>query len=73
MMYAFARDGGLPASGLLRTVSPTLKTPVAAVWGYATLAVVATLYAEAISLLAVGCAVFLYISYIMPVAAGDIS
>ena len=25
MMYAFARDGGLSASGLLRTVSPTLK------------------------------------------------
>ena len=70
MMYAFARDGGLPASGLLRTVSPTLKTPVAAIWGSATLAVVATLYAEAFSVLAVGCAVFLYISYIMPVAAG---
>ena len=70
MMYAFARDGGLPASGLLRTVSPTLKTPVAAVWFSATFAVVATLYAEAFSVLAVGCAVFLYISYIMPVAAG---
>ena len=32
MMYAFARDGGLPASNLLRRVHPTLKTPVAAVW-----------------------------------------
>ena len=70
MMYAFARDGGLPASGLLRSVSPTLKTPVAAIWVSAILAVVATLYAAAFSVLAVGCAVFLYISYIMPTAAG---
>ena len=70
MMYAFARDGGLPASSLLRTVHPTLKTPVAAVWVSAVLAVAATLYAAAFSVLAVGCAVFLYISYIMPIAAG---
>jgi amino acid transporter len=70
MMYAFARDGGLPASNMLRTVSPTLKTPVAAVWVSAILAIAATLYAAAFSVLAVGCAVFLYISYIMPIAAG---
>ena len=70
MMYAFARDGGLPASNMLKTVHPTLKTPVAAVWVSAILAVAATLYAAAFSVLAVGCAVFLYISYIMPIAAG---
>ena len=70
MMYAFARDGGLPASNTLRTVSSAYKTPVAAVWVSAILAIAATLYAAAFSVLAVGCAVFLYISYIMPVAAG---
>ena len=70
MMYAFARDGGLPASNMLKQVSPTLKTPVAAVWVSAILSVAATLYAAAFSVLAVGCAVFLYISYIMPIAAG---
>ncbi len=70
MMFAFARDGGLPASKTLRTVSKTLKTPVAAVWTSAILAVVATLYAAAFSVLAVGCAVFLYLSYVMPIAAG---
>jgi amino acid transporter len=70
MMFAFARDRGLPASNTLRKVSPTLKTPVAAVWVSAMLAIVATLYADAFSVLAVGCAVFLYISYIMPTAAG---
>ncbi len=70
MMFAFARDGGLPASAFLRKVDPTLKTPVAAVWVSAILAIAATLYAAAFSVLAVGCAVFLYISYIMPTAAG---
>ena len=70
MMFAFARDGGLPASDMLRKVHPTLKTPVAAIWVSAILAIVATLYAAAFSVLAVGCAVFLYISYIMPTAAG---
>jgi amino acid transporter len=38
MMYAFARDGGLPGSVWLRQVSPTLRTPVAAVWTSALLA-----------------------------------
>ena len=70
MMYAFARDGCLPSSSMLRIVSPTLKTPVAAVWVSAILAVTATLYAAGFSVLAVGCAVFLYISYVMPIAAG---
>jgi amino acid transporter len=32
MIYAFARDGGLPASKLLATVSPTYRTPTAAIW-----------------------------------------
>jgi amino acid transporter len=49
MMYAFARDGGLPASNTLKTVSPTYKTPVASVWVSAILAVAATLYAAAFS------------------------
>lgn len=70
MMFAFARDGGLPASAALKKVHSTLKTPVAAIWVSAILSVLATLYAAAFSVLAVGCAVFLYISYIMPTAAG---
>ncbi|MCE9632752.1 MAG: amino acid permease [Methylophilales bacterium] len=70
MMYAFARDGGLPASGFLRSVDPVLKTPVAAVWVSAVIAYAATLYGAAYVVLSVGCAVFLYISYIMPIAAG---
>ncbi len=70
MMFAFARDGGLPASNFLRKIHPTLKTPVASVWVSAVLAFAATLYGAAYLVLSVGSAVFLYISYIMPVAAG---
>ncbi len=32
MIFAFSRDGGLPASKALATVSPTYRTPVAAIW-----------------------------------------
>ncbi len=70
MMFAFARDGGLPASSLVRRVNPRFKTPVAAIWLSALLAFVATLYGAALTVLVAGSAVFLYISYIMPVTAG---
>jgi amino acid transporter len=70
MMYAFARDGGLPASDTLRKVHPILNTPVAATWVSAVLAVVVTLYGDGFVVLSTGCAVFLYISYVMPTAAG---
>ena len=39
MIFAFARDGGLPASSLLKTVSPSFRTPVAAIWVGAILAI----------------------------------
>jgi amino acid transporter len=70
MMYAFARDGGLPFSQNLSAVSIAHRTPVAAIWVSAALALAATLYADAFFVLATGCAVFLYLSYVMPVAAG---
>jgi amino acid transporter len=70
MMYAFARDGGLPASSSLSQVSTVYRTPGTAVWVSAILAFVSTLYAPAYLVLAVACAVFLYLSMVMPVAAG---
>src|SRR5215212_10125727 len=70
MTYAFARDGGLPYSKALKTVSPVYRTPVVAIWVGAALTVIGTLYAPAFLVLASGCAVFLYISYAMPIAAG---
>jgi amino acid transporter len=70
MMYAFARDGGLPGSDTLRKVHPTMGTPIAATLVSAVLAVVVTLYGDGFVVLSTGCAVFLYISYVMPTAAG---
>ena len=69
MMYAFARDGGLPMSDTLKKVDPHLRTPGAAVWVAGVLAIVATLYGGAFLVLSTGCAVFLYLSYLMPIAA----
>lgn len=70
MIFAFARDGGLPGSSVWRKVSPTYRTPVAAIWLGAVLSVLATLYSPAFAALAAGCALFLYVSYAMPIAAG---
>jgi amino acid transporter len=68
MIYAFARDGGLPSA--LARVNPRYFTPVTAIWTGALLALLATLYSPAFAALAAGCALFLYISLAMPVAAG---
>ncbi|MFN0192284.1 MAG: amino acid permease [Aestuariivirga sp.] len=70
MIYAFARDGGLPASAALSSVSPKYRTPVNAIWLTAVLSAAACYYAPFMFALAAGCALFLYISYAMPVAAG---
>ncbi|GGD73961.1 amino acid permease [Caballeronia grimmiae] len=70
MVYAFARDGGLPGSRLLRKVNPAHKTPGPAIWTCAMLAILVTLYGDAFSVLSAGSAVFLYISYAMPVGSG---
>jgi amino acid transporter len=43
---------------------------VNAIWWGAILSIVATLYGDAFVVLATGCAVFLYISYVMAIAAG---
>ncbi len=70
MMFAFARDGGLPASGLLRQVHANHRTPVPAIWCTAILAIAATLYSPAYVTLTSACVIFLYLSYVMPTAVG---
>ena len=70
LMYAFARDGGLPFSHVLRRVHPRHRTPANAIWTGAVLAVLATLYSPAFNALATGAAMFLYVAYAMPTAAG---
>lgn len=70
MMYAFARDRGLPGSRTLASVSPRFKTPVAAIWTVAIAAVLFTLYTPVYSTISVVCTIFLYISYVVPTALG---
>jgi amino acid transporter len=70
MIFAFSRDGGLPGHKIWRHVNPVHRTPVAAIWLGAVLAFLSTLYSPAFSALAAGCAMFLYISYSMPILAG---
>jgi amino acid transporter len=70
MMYAFARDGGLPGSRWLKQVHHVQRTPGTAIWVTAVLAISITLYGDAFTVLSAGSAVFLFISYAMPIAAG---
>jgi amino acid transporter len=75
MMYAFSRDGGIPgASKFLRQVSPKYRTPGNAIIVGAVLCFILGWVcgqdARAYIILASGCAVFLYVSYIMPIGAG---
>jgi amino acid transporter len=70
LMYAFARDGGLPFSHYLRRIHPRYRTPVHAIWAGGILATLATLYSPAFNALATGAAMFLYVAYAMPTFAG---
>jgi amino acid transporter len=70
MMYAFARDGGLPGARAIAHVSPRRRTPVVAIWTTAALALASTAYAPVYSTLTAACVVFLYLSYVMPTVVG---
>jgi amino acid transporter len=67
VIYAFARDGGMPASAALRRVSASHLTPAPAIWLSVVIAFVATIsngtYAVVTSISVIG----LYVSYIVPV------
>ncbi|HVE38761.1 MAG TPA: amino acid permease [Planctomycetota bacterium] len=69
MAYAFARDGGLPFSGALRHVSEAHRTPAVAIWTVSILAILFMVFIPYATIAAV-CAVFLYISYVLPTAIG---
>lgn len=69
MTYAFARDGGLPFSHWLRRVHPQSQSPSVAVWTSAVVAALLVILLRYETIAAVG-TVFLYLSYVLPVAAG---
>jgi amino acid transporter len=78
MIFAFSRDGGLPFSRTLAAVSPTFRSPVAAIWTGATLAVlfdwgssVISIGATPVYTIVVSCTViFLFFSFIIPIVLG---
>jgi len=72
MAYAFARDGGLPFSAYVREVHAVSRSPVAAIWASALLALAFVLFAPYTTIAAV-CVIFLYISYVLPSAAGALA
>ncbi len=70
MAFAFARDGGLPWSSVLKQVSSTHRTPVAAIWTVSLLSVAFTVFSPVYSTITTVCIIFLYISYLLPTFLG---
>lgn len=70
MLYAFARDGGLPLSPLLARVSPRWQTPHVGVWVSVAVAFGLAIFADALSVMAALSTVALYASYGLPVLLG---
>ncbi|AJD41863.1 amino acid/polyamine transporter protein [Rhizobium gallicum bv. gallicum R602sp] len=78
MIFAFSRDGGLPASKALSKVSPKHRTPVAAIWTGSILAVLFVWGSSLVSIgetpvytIVVSCTViFLFFSFAIPITLG---
>jgi amino acid transporter len=70
MAYAFARDGGLPASPWLKQVSAVYHVPAYAIWAVAIGAVLFTISTRVYSTISAACSIFLYISYVLPTLLG---
>jgi amino acid transporter len=70
MIFAFARDGGLPASRVLRRVSPRFRTPVSAIWAGSTLAVLFTAYTPLYTTIVSAAVIFLFLSFTAPITLG---
>jgi amino acid transporter len=69
MVYAFARDGGLPFSHFWSRISKAHKTPSPAIWGLATFALLLALSVKLASAVMSIAVIALYISYGLPIVA----
>jgi amino acid transporter len=67
VIWAFARDEGLPASKVWKQVSPKHQTPAPAIWLCTVAAFLAAVYGKAYSVVTAISTIGLYISYILPV------
>lgn len=71
MLYAFARDGGLPFSSSMSRVSTRFQSPHVAVWVSVAMAFLITVWSEdAYNLMAALSTVALYASYALPILMG---
>jgi amino acid transporter len=70
MLFAFARDGGLPGSQKLAQVSPRTKSPAAAIWTSAAMAFTVALWADAYEAMVALSTLALYASYAVPIVCG---
>src|SRR5205823_7834297 len=67
MLFAFARDGGLPFSTRIASVSARFRSPHVAVWVSAGMALLVALWADAYSAMVALSTVALYASYALPI------
>jgi amino acid transporter len=67
VIYAFARDNGLPASKLLRRVSQKHQTPGPAIWLCVVVAFAAAVQSGAYSVVTSISVIALYFSYVIPI------
>ena len=67
IIYAFARDGGLPGSGYWRQVHADHQTPAPAIWLCVVLGFLAAVYSGAYAVITSISTIGLYLSYIIPV------
>lgn len=67
IIYAFARDGGLPGSGFWRQVHAEHQTPAPAIWLCVVLGFLAAVYSGAYAVITSISTIGLYLSYIIPV------
>ncbi|HEY3227576.1 MAG TPA: amino acid permease, partial [Roseiflexaceae bacterium] len=67
MWYAFARDDGMPGSGLIKRVSPRYRTPVWSILITSALAVLICIYAAAYFVVTSISTITLYLAYMFPI------
>ncbi len=67
MWYAFARDNGMPGSGLIKQIHPTLRTPVWSIIITCILAVLLTVYSVVYSVIVAVSTTALYLAYGIPI------
>ncbi len=67
MLFAFARDGGLPGSAAVARVSPKYRSPHVAIWVSTAAAFLVALWSDAYAVMVALSTIALYASYAVPI------